>query len=214
MVQRAMRKQETRRRIAATAFDLFTRRGFDAVTVAEVAAAAGVTEKTVFNHFPSKEDLVYSEDTQFEATLLAAVGGRPPGEPALAAAERFLLERYRRLRFDPAARRRAAALAELVVASPALRARERRIYARYAGALAELIAAEWPGPPDDIRPRLVAEAVIVVHRESVAAVRRGLLSGVPDDELAAHVQRLAQDAFALLADGVVGHAAGSRRAGA
>ena len=66
---RELKKRETRRRIAETALRLFAGRGFDAVTVAEVARAAGVTEKTVFNHFETKEDLVYSEDRAFEAEL-------------------------------------------------------------------------------------------------------------------------------------------------
>ncbi|MFC0529897.1 TetR/AcrR family transcriptional regulator [Phytohabitans kaempferiae] len=126
MVERAARKRETRRRIAVTAFGLFARRGFDQVTVAEVAEAAGVTEKTVFNHFRSKEDLVYGEDDAFQDALLAAVGGRPPREPVLSAARAFFLQRYRSVELDPDARRRATALAELVAASPALRARSAR----------------------------------------------------------------------------------------
>lgn len=213
MVQRAVRKRETRRRIADTAFGLFARRGFDAVTVAEVAAAAGVTEKTVFNHFRAKEDLVYSEDAAFAAALLDAVGGRPPREPALSAAARFFLQRYERMKLDPDGRHRAAVLAELVATSAALRARERQIHARYADALTELIATEQDAEPDDIRPRLAAEAIIAVHRESVATIRRALLAGVPDDEVAARALRAAREAFALLANGFGGYAARPQRGG-
>src|SRR5688500_13536530 len=111
MVERSAQKQETRRRIAEAAFGLFARRGFDLVTVADVAEAAGVTEKTVFNHFRSKEDLVYSEDAAFEAALLDAVGGRPPRETPLSAARAFFQRRYEKVRLDPDGRRRAAALA-------------------------------------------------------------------------------------------------------
>ncbi|HEX5204200.1 MAG TPA: TetR family transcriptional regulator, partial [Actinoplanes sp.] len=67
---RQQRKEETRARIAAAAMGLFAERGFERVSVAEVAAAAGVTEKTVFNHFATKEDLVYAGDHAFEADLL------------------------------------------------------------------------------------------------------------------------------------------------
>jgi AcrR family transcriptional regulator len=206
MVERAVLKEETRRRIAQAAFRLFARRGFDSVTVVEVAAAAGVTEKTVFNHFRSKEDLVYSEDSVFEAALLDAVRDRRRGEPVLRAAERFFLGRYRRLELDPAGRRRARALAEMAEASPALRAREREIHVRYADALCDLIAAEQSAGPDDIRPRLTAEAVIAVHRESVAAIRRALLADLPDAKLAARALRTAREAFTLLAGGFGGYA--------
>jgi AcrR family transcriptional regulator len=54
---RETKKLKTRQEIAGTAMGLFARRGFDHVTVAEVAEAAGVSEKTVFNYFPTKEDL-------------------------------------------------------------------------------------------------------------------------------------------------------------
>jgi len=215
MVERAVRKRETRQRIAETALGLFARRGFDAVTVAEVAAAAGVTEKTVFNHFRSKEELVYSEDATFQAALLDAVGRRPPREPALAAARAFFLQRYERVRIDPAGRRRAVVLAELVAGSPALRAREREIHARYADALAALIATEQDAPPEDMRPRLAAEAIVAVHRETVAAVRRALLAQAPDEEVAARAARVAREGFALLAGGLARYAGKPReRAGA
>ena len=56
---RERKKRETRETIARTAMDLFVERGYDAVTVADVARAADVSEKTVFNYFPAKEDLVF-----------------------------------------------------------------------------------------------------------------------------------------------------------
>src|SRR5436305_1921691 len=58
---REWKKARTRREIAGSAMQLFAQRGFDHVTVAEVAAAAGVSEKTVFNYFPTKEDLFFDE---------------------------------------------------------------------------------------------------------------------------------------------------------
>jgi AcrR family transcriptional regulator len=206
---RAARKQETRRRIAETALDLFAEHGFDAVTVAQVARAAGVTEKTVFNHFRAKEDLVYGGDAAFESALLTSVRDRPRREPVSRAAERFFLDRYRRLEADPAGRRRARTLAALVAASPALRAHERTVHARYADALADLVAAEQRAGPDDIRPRVAAEALLTVHRESIAAIRRAILADLPDAQLAAHAVATIRRGFTLL-DGGLGRYAAKR----
>ena len=77
---RERKKERTRREIAEAARTLFGERGFDAVTVSEVAAAAEVSEATVFNYFPTKEDLFYSGLEAFEEMLLDAIGERPAGE--------------------------------------------------------------------------------------------------------------------------------------
>src|ERR671931_1436658 len=89
---RELKKQRTRELIAETARRLFTERGFDRVTVAEVARAAEVSEKTVFNYFPTKEDLVYWRLESFEEELLRAVRERDPGESVLSAFGRFVLQ--------------------------------------------------------------------------------------------------------------------------
>ena len=68
---------------------LFAQRGFDRVTVAEVAAAADVSEKTVYNYFPTKEDLFFDEVPAREEALVAAVRGRRAGESILAALRRL-----------------------------------------------------------------------------------------------------------------------------
>ncbi|HEV3295288.1 MAG TPA: TetR family transcriptional regulator, partial [Streptosporangiaceae bacterium] len=70
---RERKKLRTRQLIAETAMRLFVERGFDAVPVAAVARAAEVAEATVFNYFPTKEDLVYQGMEVFEDELLAAV---------------------------------------------------------------------------------------------------------------------------------------------
>src|SRR4029453_19143965 len=82
---RERKNQRTRELIAETARRLFTERGFDAVTVTEIARAAEVAQKTVFNHFPTKEDLVCWRLETFEDELLEAIRQREPGESVLAA---------------------------------------------------------------------------------------------------------------------------------
>src|SRR6266545_1615256 len=82
---RESKKLRTRQEIAERAMGLFAARGFDHVTVAEVAAAAGVSEKTVFNYFPTKEDLFFDEAPAREAALVEAICGRKPHESILSA---------------------------------------------------------------------------------------------------------------------------------
>ena len=82
---RERKKQKTREEIFEAARELFGKRGFESVTVAEVARAADVSQVTVFNYFPTKEDLFYAGMQFFEEQLLEAVRSRPPGEPAVKA---------------------------------------------------------------------------------------------------------------------------------
>src|SRR5919201_6303830 len=100
---RERKKRQTRQLIADTARRLFAERGFEAVTVAEVARAADVSEATVFNYFPTKEDLFYSGMETFEALLVEAVRARSAGETVLRAFQRFVVENTKRLAESQAA---------------------------------------------------------------------------------------------------------------
>src|SRR3954467_5331377 len=88
---RERKKQRTRQLIADTARRLFAERGFEQVTVAEIAREAEVSQATVFNYFPAKEDLFYSRLEAFEELLLTAIREREPGQSVLAAFAAFLL---------------------------------------------------------------------------------------------------------------------------
>ena len=77
---RELKKEQTRQLIADTAWRLFADRGFDQVTVAEIAREAQVAEATVFNYFRTKEDLFYSRFEAFSARLADAVRDREPGD--------------------------------------------------------------------------------------------------------------------------------------
>src|SRR4051812_39961712 len=82
--RRARKKRAVGEAIAATARQLFAERGFDAVSVAEIADAADVSEKTVFNHFPTKTELAFAGGREQGLTLLVAnITERPPGTPVL-----------------------------------------------------------------------------------------------------------------------------------
>src|SRR5881394_2798513 len=123
---RERKKQRTRELIAETARRLFAARGFERVTIAEVAREADVSQQTVFNYFPTKEDLVYWRLESFEEELLSTVRNRAPGESVLAAFGRFMLvQRGLLASDDPAARERLTNITTMIVESPALLARER-----------------------------------------------------------------------------------------
>jgi AcrR family transcriptional regulator len=195
-------KQLRRERIAAAAMELFADRGFDAVSAAEVARAAGVTEKTVFNHFATKEDLVYSSDRVFQEQLIGAVRGRGPGVSVHHAVATFLLDRYASFPVDPARRSRHQTLAELVSDSPALQSRERLILSRYAEALEEEIATEQGAAAIDLRPRLAAEALMAAHGAVISAFRSFALGGQHPETYGPRVVQSAEQAFQSLAEGL------------
>jgi AcrR family transcriptional regulator len=200
---RERKKEQTRQLIAETARRLFSERGFERVTVAEIARAADVSEQTVFNHFPTKEDLVYWRLGTFEEELLATIRTRPPGEPVLAAFRRFLLAQRGLLgQFDAAAEAQLASLTRMLADSPALQARERQIFGRYTDSLAELIAAETGAPSGDVEPWVAAHALIGAHRALVRYTRRRILDGARHAALARDVRAQADAALARLERGL------------
>src|SRR6266542_2444291 len=118
---RERKKRETRETIARAAWKLFTRRGFDAVTVADIARVAKVSEKTVFNYFPAKEDLVFGAGMQRTAALIEAVQARPEGTSIVEPFRRWTMDYLDRVEHDPV--EASTAIPRLVMRSDQLRAR-------------------------------------------------------------------------------------------
>jgi AcrR family transcriptional regulator len=203
---RERKKERTRRLIADTARRLFAERGFDAVTVAEVAREADVAEKTVFNYFPTKEDLFYSRLEAFEEELLTAIREREPGKSALEAFADFMLEPRGVLAFDatrdPEATDRLLTITRVITASPALLARERQVFARYTDSLADLLADETGAPPGSVEPAVAATALLGAHRALIDYVRRRTLAGDGAAAIGRGVRAEARKAFALLERGL------------
>lgn len=207
---RERKKQQTREAIAAAAFDLFTERGFDGVTVAEVARRADVSEATVFNHFPTKEDLIYARLEAFETALLEAIRDRDAGQSIPAAFRAFILAPQGLLGAakETAAGGRLAAVTRIVNGSRSLLTRERQVYDDYTRALARLIAAERSADPDDIEAWIVANALMGVHRALVDYVRANVLAGTTGPRLVRAVRDQADRALAVLDRGLAGYPAG------
>jgi AcrR family transcriptional regulator len=198
---RERKKQQTRQLIAETARRLFAEHGFEKVTVAEIARAADVSQGTVFNYFPTKEDLFYSGMEAFETALLEAVRNRPAGESVLAAFRGYVLEQARGLGTDERADVIVAA-AQLIDASASLQAREREIVAESTRSLATLIAEETTAAPGDTEPMVVATALMGAQRALVEYVRAGVLGGQRGPKFAAAVRSQARRAFARLESGL------------
>jgi AcrR family transcriptional regulator len=208
MSLRERKKQQTREHIAATARELFAERGFERVTVAEIARAAEVAEKTVFNYFPTKEDLFYSRLESFEEELLGSIRERAPDTTVLDACAGFLLA-PRGVFASRARDDRSAALEELrtitrvITESPALLAREQHVFERYTVSLAALLAEETGARPEDVEARVVANALIGVHRALIDEVRRRVLAGEDDlDRLARDLRAAARRALRRLESGL------------
>jgi len=207
---RELKKTQTRQLIADTAWRLFADRGFDRVTVAEVAREAQVAEATVFNYFQTKEDLFYFRLEAFGTRLIDAIRARPDKEPALAAFRRHLLASQGQLTKaaagEPEALERLRSVNRVIAASPALRAGEQKALARYADSLAALLAAETGAPADDVQARVAANAMMGIHRALIDYVRHRVLAGEGLDRLASDVNGLAERAFALLGNGLASYA--------
>ena len=197
--RRDRKKASTRESIEAVALEMFLRHGFDNVTVAQIAEAADVAPQTVFNHFRSKEDLVFTRLEAFEDQLLAAVRDRPAGASVVRAFREALLARQGLLgRDDPAAREQLSELSRMIDGSATLREREQRVFRSRTDELASMLSAEGLS---GVAPWVVANALIGVHRALIATIRRGLLAGESPSRLAEDASREVARALDLLDHG-------------
>ena len=167
---RETKKLRTRQEIADKAMGLFVKRGFDHVTVAEVAAAAEVSEKTVYNYFPTKEDLFFDEVPAREAALVEAVRNRRPGESVAAALERLQVAGCGRLCSEGF-----ATFARIIEESPSLQAKELEVMARYTDALAGAIQSELG--VNELDAKVAANVLVTVQWQHFRNARAHALAG-------------------------------------
>jgi AcrR family transcriptional regulator len=176
---RERKKRLMRQQLSDTATAMFLERGFDGVRVAEVAAACGVSEKTVFNYFPVKEALVMD---RLEATLAALCAGL--ADPALTpvqAALAVLDEELGAMTGLLAAREGASQgreafrrFGDLIRATPALRAYQADMTDQSASAAAGVLAARAGTTADDPEPQITARALLGLWRVQADSLRKHL----------------------------------------
>ncbi|MFI6706971.1 TetR/AcrR family transcriptional regulator [Nonomuraea sp. NPDC050478] len=199
---RERKKRETRERIADTAMGLFMTRGFDNVTVAEVARAADVSVNTVFNYFRTKEDLFADRQEFVESLPVEVLRAREKGESAVRAFRRDFVAAVETRGWQYGLQDGADVFAKMVGESPSLLARMREIHQQREEALAEALADELDADADDPAPRLVAAQILTTTRLlSDYAVRRSL-AGEPWETIAPDLRAQAEAAFGLLESGI------------
>jgi AcrR family transcriptional regulator len=200
---RERKKQATRGRITAVALALFDEHGFDKVPVSWVAREAEVSEATVFNYFPTKEDLVYAGMEAYEGDLLEAVRGRPKGTSVVSAFREHVLQpRGALASADPALVEQIAVTARVVAGSSALQAREQQIVDRATGELADLVAAERRPGIGDMESWVVANALMGVSRAAIRVAHTGACEGWSARRIARAVVTRARRSFAVLEQGL------------
>ncbi|MEU1792529.1 TetR family transcriptional regulator [Streptomyces sparsogenes] len=214
---RERKKQRMYQTISEAAISLFLRRGFDQVSVADVAAAAEVSKPTLFRYFPAKEDLVLHRFADHEDEAARVVRDRPAGQSPLAALRRHFLEGLERR--DPITGLNDAegvlAFHRLLYGTPSLVARLFAYVSRSEEALASALAEAGPGGgaddepgggPDGLAARLAAGQIITVQRILAEDNWRRIAEGATAEEVHPGAVAAADRAFAMLRSGLTPYA--------
>ena len=191
---RERRKQETRQAISDIATRMFVERGFEEVTIAQVADAAGVAKMTVTNYFPRKEDLVFDRAEAVVRHSADVIAARAPGESMLAAIRRDYAEAIARA--DVTLGLSSPGFARMILSSPVLTSRVLEMLDERERALGDAIAAETG--TDDPQQRLVAALLASVHRVLSAEASQRSLAGQSREEICVVLADAATRAFDLL----------------
>jgi AcrR family transcriptional regulator len=207
---RARKKAKTRLAISDIATKMFIERGFDQVTVAEVAAAADVSVATVFNYFETKEDLFFDREGQVVEELRRRVFEREAGETVTSAIHRAF-----RQAID-------AGLPDMMVHGPnffrtiegsaALRARMRLGFEKAEASLAEAIAEVTEAAAADPAPQIVAALLMAIQRTLMDSAQAAALRGDAVAPTKRKLRQVCDRAFEMLEGGVRGY--GKKRASA
>ena len=181
---RERKKRITRQQISDVATALFVVRGFDHVRVSDIAAAVGVSEKTIYNYFPTKESMVFDMADEGAERLVSALRDREPGQSptsvVLVALEHdldhFLAATAGGADFLPA-------FADMIRSHPALRAAWMELHERFVAVAIDELASSLDVDPRDPEPVIAARALAGLHNISFQSLRRHIEAGHRDEEL-------------------------------
>ncbi|HEY3256182.1 MAG TPA: TetR/AcrR family transcriptional regulator [Polyangiaceae bacterium] len=200
---RERKKAKTRLAISDMATKMFNERGFDQVTVMEVAAAADVSVATIFNYFETKEDLFFDREGHVIEAARRVIVERKTGETIASVLHRAVLDAI-----DaglPQLMVHGASFLRTIEGSPALRARMRLGFEKTEAALAETIGEETAAVAGDPTPQIAAAMLVAIQRMLLESAFAAVLRG---DALAPTKRKLRQAcdrAFALLESGLHGY---------
>ncbi|MEV6836386.1 TetR/AcrR family transcriptional regulator [Streptomyces sp. NPDC051133] len=203
---RERKKRQTRQYISDVATGLFLERGFEAVTVAEIADAANVSVNTVYNYFPAKEDLFLDRSAGVADRLARWVRGRPEGESAAAAVLRELREEVTAVSPRIGLMPGYARFRQVIEDAPALRSRLWAISQEVQANLEQALREETGAGDHDELPQLMAGQISWVHGTVMEVIAREMVKGRDPGEVSREVLALLDDIEDLLSEPVLGYA--------
>ncbi len=179
---REQKKARTRAAVQRAALDLIERQGYDATTCEQIAAAAQISPATFFRYFPTKEDVVLSDD--YDPVIGELVRLRPPEEPPLTAIREALGQALSAVEGDLTTVRQRT---RLVLSVPALRARSHEQTESLRGYLAQAVAGRTGSPVDAVAVQVTAAAAAAALAVGVEtwAAHGGRLADAVDTALQA-----------------------------
>ena len=169
---RERKRAETHARIQSEAMQLFLERGFEATTLDDIAEAAGVSRRSLFHYFGSKEEIVFAAKADFPDIIIEAIGRRPADEPLLDMVENALTDMAVRYQ-SPQARN----FARLIHDTPALSAGDQAKYEKIERVLAKALADRKGLPETDVACRVTASTAIGILKLATEAWLAGEDSG-------------------------------------
>lgn len=207
---RERKKAQTRLHISDTATVLFLERGFDEVTVAEIAAAADVSVKTVFNYFGGKEDLLFDREEEWVAALDRLAAERAPGVGLIPMLQADLQLRWPALEFGhwtqltPAAATRRRQFYRLVESHHSLRGRSLLMDDRLRRRVITLVALDLAVAPGDPVATAAGSLLAAAYSSTGAEFRLRLLRGDPPPAIISGCRAVGTEALERLATAYAG----------
>ena len=202
---RDRKKLRTRQEISDVATRLFMREGFEEVTLAQIAEAADVSVKTIFNYFGSKEELYFDRAGEAREALVATVREREPGVTALEALHALFRDNvvpFRGNGWEPLYSQPGLQGLRAFFAtedrSPALRARRLLIVEAFGQALQEVLAEDLGRDPAEPALRCLGAALVATMNVRDRVLRTALAEEVPAAELQERVVAVVDEAFGRL----------------
>ncbi|MFO0751338.1 MAG: TetR family transcriptional regulator [Myxococcota bacterium] len=200
--RRERKKRETRQAIADTAMRLFYERGFDEVTVSEVARAADVSEQTVYNYFPTKEALAFNHMPSLSEELVAGFAAQKPGASVTAPFRAQTRNFLKRVASEPEAVLRTS---RLIWRSNALRTALMAGWDAHAQAIARAIGQSIGAKDGDLLMLILANTLTWTHRTILRTATGRLEAGESPAKVARALEREARRAYDLLDRGLARH---------